>query len=302
MDVPEIPERLEKAIIFLRGEDDGRTWLAALPSRMASYADRWDLQLHEVAEGGAMSCCVYCSTPDGTPAVLKIPVDETAGRSEALLLDHWASSSASPDVLHRDNESGVFLMSRILPGATAWAAEGPEDSRRFGDLLTRLNPPDAPPAPSLKDLADIAEMRLDWARDRFADPRYANDVASIKDAETVLSTLLATTTTHHVLHADLQAKNILTSPNHWHAIDPMGATGDINAEAALWIAIQDGPTTIEDRLTELSPHPLLSPPRLRAWTYVLATAEYRPYLPPSAVRIEGFLSQRAPAELTACLR
>ncbi|GAA3243993.1 hypothetical protein [Actinocorallia longicatena] len=81
-------------------------------------------------------------------------------------------------------------------------------------LLTRLNRSDTSPAPALKDLAEITEMRLDWVRERFADPRYANEVASIKDAEDVLATLLATTTTQHVLHADLQAKNVLTGPDH----------------------------------------------------------------------------------------
>ncbi|GAA3240578.1 hypothetical protein [Actinocorallia longicatena] len=86
---------------------------------------------------------------------------------------------------------------------------------------------------------------------------------------------------------------------HWYAIDPMGATGDINAEAALWVAIQDGPATIEDRIAELSLHPLLDAVRLRAWTYVLAVAEYRSYLPTSAVRIEDFLGPCNPTALAA---
>ncbi|MGI8333711.1 aminoglycoside phosphotransferase family protein [Actinomadura scrupuli] len=156
-----------------------------------------------------------------------------------------------PEDLEQANGSGVFLMTRILPGTTAWATDGPDNSRKFGDLLRRLHHPGLPAGPRLKDMAEIAEMRLDWARERFADPRYANDIASIKDAERVLDALLRTTTTRHVLHADLQAKNILRGPDDWFAIDPLGATGDLNAEAALWMAIQDGPATTEDRLNEL---------------------------------------------------
>lgn len=291
MKVPEIPEQLTKAIIFLRGEDDGRAWLAALPRRIRLYAKRWNLQLESIATGGAMSCCVFCTTSDGAPAVLKIPVDEPSGLSEMRQLERWDGSGAAPRILERANGSGVFLMSRVLPGSTAWAVNGPEDSRRYADLLRHLNQRGLPDGPRLKDLAEVAEMRLGWARERFADPRYANDIASIKDAERVLDVLLRTTTTRHVLHADLQAKNILQGPDGWYAIDPLGAIGDINAEAALWVAVQDGPATAEDRLTELSDHELLDPVRLRAWTFVLSVAEYRPYLPPSAHRIESFLAQ-----------
>jgi streptomycin 6-kinase len=297
MKVPEIPERLTKAIIFLRGESDGQAWLAALPRRISLYAKRWNLQLESIADGGAMSCCVFCTTHDGLPAVLKIPVDESSGLSEMRQLERWGGSGAAPKVLERANGSGVFLMSRILPGTTAWPINGPEDSREYGDLLRRLNRPDLPNGPRLKEVAEIAEMRLDWARERFADPRYANDIPSIADAERVLDALLRTTIIRRVLHADLQAKNILQGPNGWYAIDPLGAIGDLNAEAALWAAIQDGPTSTEGRLDELSDHELLDPDRLRAWTFVFSVAEYRPYLPPSAHRIEGFLAQADPEDM-----
>jgi streptomycin 6-kinase len=301
MNVPEIPERLVKAIVFLRGEDEGRAWLAALPRRIRLYASRWGLELESIAEGGAMSCCVFCTTSAGVPAVLKIPVDEPSGLSEMRQLERWGTSGAAPKILEQANGSGVFLMTRILPGTTAWAIDGPDDSRKFSDLLRRLNNPDLPAGPRLKDMAEIAEMRLDWARERFADPRYANDIASIKDAERVLDALLRTTTSRHVLHADLQAKNVLRGTDRWFAIDPLGAVGDLNAEAALWVAIQDGPASTEDRLNELHDHESLDANRLRAWTFVLSVAEYRPYLPPSAHRIEHFLAQADPDDLINCV-
>ncbi|MFI5718222.1 hypothetical protein [Nocardia sp. NPDC051750] len=97
---------------------------------------------------------------------------------------------------------------------------------------------------------------------------------------------IRTTPARHVLHAAPQAKNVLQGATDWHTIDPLGAIGDINAEAALWVAIQDGPATVADRLGELTDHPLLDRHRLPAWTYVLSVAEYRSYLPASALRIE----------------
>ena len=247
-----------------------------------------------------MSCCVFCTAFDGTPTVLKIPVDAPAGLSEVRRLQRWAACGATPKVLEHASRSGVFLMTRILPGTTAGATGGPGDSRDYGNLLRRLQHPSLPPALRLKDMAEVAEMRLEWARERFADPRYANDIASpesIKDAERVLDVLLRSTTARHVLHADLQAKNILHGPGGWFAIDPLGAIGDLNAEAALWVAVQDGPTGIQRRLEELRGHEALDPDRLKAWAFVLSVAEYRPHLPSSARRIERFLTRTDPDDL-----
>ena len=79
--------------------------------------------------------------------------------------------------------------------------------------------------------------------------------------------------------------------DRWYAIDPLGAIGDLNSEAALWATIQDGPTSITDRLAELSSDPLLDPARLKAWAFVFAIAEYRPYLPLAAQRMAEFLAK-----------
>lgn len=303
MTVPLVPERLEKAIIFLRGEEDGRVWLDALPDRIASYAGRWDLRLESIADSGAMSCCVYAATGDGMATVLKIPVDQQSGTTEMAMLDRWSASGATPEILHSDEESGVFLMSRIVPGEIAWPVHGASDSKQFGELLSRLNAPGLPEPPELKDLADIAWMRIDWARERFADERYAEGVERfgatmrLAEAEQLLELLLRTSLERHVLHADLQAKNILQGPGSWYTIDPLGAVGDINAEAGLWVAIQDGPASIPDRLGELGGHSLLDEGRLRAWTYFFAVAEYRPYLPVSGDRMELFVQAMDPAEI-----
>ncbi|WP_406237542.1 aminoglycoside phosphotransferase family protein [Nocardia sp. NBC_01009] len=303
MIVPAIPNRLEKAIIFLRGEQDGRSWLDALPARIANYARQWDLALDSIADSGAMSCCVYCTAPNGTPAVLKIPVDQESGHTEMALLERWAAANSAPAVLQRASTSGVFLMTRIIPGAIAWPDNDGTDSTQFGELLTQLNQPHLPEPPELKDLADIAHMRMDWARERFADPQYAEAMkrfgatTHLAHAENVLDALLRTSSARHVLHADLQAKNILQGPSTWYAIDPLGAVGDINAEAALWIAIQNGPTSISERLDHLNSHPLLDHVRLCAWTFVFAVAEYRPYLPAPAERIEIFIENVDPMRI-----
>ncbi|MFE5474843.1 aminoglycoside phosphotransferase family protein [Nocardia sp. NPDC056541] len=296
MNVPTIPERLEAAIIFLRGEDDGRAWLGALPAQLAAYAERWGLDLESIADNGAMSCCAYCTVVEsGHAAVLKIPVDIEAGNTEMQMIDRWAAGNAAPSVLQHDVDTGVFLMTRIVPGTVAWPGGDSAESASYGLLLSRLNSADLPEPPALKDLADVVQMRMGWARERFDDPRFADSIQRIDgnrhlaDARVVADELLRTTERPRVLHADLQAKNILQGPGLWYTIDPLGAIGDVNAEAALWVAIQDGPRTIAERLVDLADHPLLTPNRLLAWTYVLAVAEYRPYLQPSGERIVEFI-------------
>ncbi|MFD3596340.1 aminoglycoside phosphotransferase family protein [Nocardia sp. NPDC058640] len=296
MNVPTIPERLEAAIIFLRGEDDGRAWLGTLPDQLARYAEQWGLELESIADNGAMSCCAYCTeTETGRSAVLKIPVDLEAGNTEMQMINRWAAGNAAPAVLRQDTNTGVFLMTRIVPGTVAWPGGDPVESASFATLLSRLNAPDLPEPPALKDLADVIEMRMGWARERFDDPRFADAIQRIDgnrhlaDAQVVIDKLLTTTEQPRVLHADLQAKNILQGPDLWYTIDPLGATGDVNAEAALWVAIQDGPRTIDGRIDDLAAHHLLTPNRMRAWAYVLAVVEYRPYLPGSGDRIEQFI-------------
>jgi len=296
MTVPVIPERLEKAILFLRGEQDGRLWLDALPDRIAHYAREWKLALDSVADSGAMSCCVYATTHDGTAAVLKLPMDQASGATEVGLLGRWSAADGAPEILECDDESGVFLMTRIVPGDIVWPTGGPDDSAKFGELLLRLNADGLPETAELADLSVVTGTRIGWARDRFADPRYAEAMAAfdatrrLAAAEEVLDRLLRTTTERHILHADLQAKNILEGPGHWYTIDPLGAVGDINAEAGLWVAIQDGPATIATRLEQLNRHPLLDENRLQAWTYAFAVIEYRSYLPLSGERMIEFIS------------
>lgn len=127
--------------------------------------------------------------------------------------------------------------------------------------------------------------------ERFGAPTH------LARAEQLLELLLGSSSERRVLHADLHAKNILQGPGSWYTIDPLGAVGDINAEAGLWVAIQDGPVSIPDRLGELPAHPLLDENRLYAWTYVFAIAEYRSYLPASGDRMESFVKTVNPAEI-----
>jgi streptomycin 6-kinase len=289
--LPEIPERLTKAIIFLRGQENGAAWMQALPHRAQAYARRWGLELLEIAEGGAMSCCIFCITAEGAEAVLKIPFDANSGRLESRSLKRWARTGGSPDVKRTSSRSGVYLMERVRPGTTASPTGLPSDSQRFCDLITRMTRDELGSMRRLETIETGVRTRFDWARERFRVPGYEPEMARFSAAEQLLANLTETTRRTHVLHGDLQSKNILVSTAEtWQAIDPLTCRGDLNAEAALWAVVQEDDSTIEERVLQLSECRLLDEDRLRAWCFVYGIVEYRGYMETAAKRIRAFTS------------
>jgi streptomycin 6-kinase len=64
--------------------------------------------------------------------------------------------------------------------------------------------------------------------------------------ERLLEVLLATSSAPHIIHGDLQFKNILVGAHgNWQAIDPFTCRGDINAETALRAVVQRDESSVE---------------------------------------------------------
>lgn len=295
-----IPEKLVRAILFLRGQEDGSRWLADLPGILDHYSSVWGATFEVISDGGAMSACAL-GTQGGQGVVLKVPVDAQMGRSEGQLLDYWAPTGVVPAVIERDAETGVFLMERISPGDTQYPRSGVTDSERYGDLISRLCQPGLVNPPAVRTLGEVMDMRIGWCKERFEGDGYEGVSVLLPFALDMLGELQLSfdPSMSRMLHADLQAKNVLGRGGRYIAIDPMGAWGDLNAEVALWIAIQDGSTSILRRVEEMSSHHLLDPTRLAAWTYVLSIVEYRRHESVHAQRIEEYLSVVDPRLLMA---
>lgn len=285
-----ISPRMRTAIRYLRGDEDGDAWLDDLPRRIADACARWDVRPRAVADDGAMSCCVFVETPDGEAAVVKIPHEPAAGRSEARALTHWSPASGTPAVMAADHLTGEVLMERIQPGTTAYPAPGPESSRSLLDLIDRLQA--AGPGRDVTEvqLESIVSMRLDWAEERFTALACTEGLELVDAARGVARGLLATAGPSVLLHGDLQPKNILVGEGDlWYAIDPFACHGEVAADVAFWCVMQDSPTSVADRLAQTQV-PERSQERTRAWAQVFALAELRPHLVTWAERQARYLA------------
>ena len=288
-----IPARLVAAITFLRGEDDGLAWLRGLDRTSRDYADRWRLRLESIALGGAMSCCIFATSADGAPLVLKIPVDGDAGRLEAAVVGLWARTGGAPAVVEADPDAGGFLMSRVLPGDTYTGLDpaGIDGGvAAIVDLANRLGPVTPPDGLPVPDLRSVFEARLEWARARFADTDAAALAPPLDRAADLLGELLVSQAESVLLHADLQAKNVLVGPEgRLYAIDPLCARGERLSDLAMWAVLQDTAVPIDEVLEALSVRANLDLGRLRSWAYVIACLELRPLQPSRFARQVAFI-------------
>jgi hypothetical protein len=66
--------------------EDGRSWLAGLPSLVEELRERWSLRLEAPFPGGSCSWVAPAALPDGSRVVLKVgwPHREAAGEGIAL--------------------------------------------------------------------------------------------------------------------------------------------------------------------------------------------------------------------------
>lgn len=289
-----IPDSMRAAVHFLLGEADGNAWLDALPAAWTRYARRWDLALDAILTGGQMSCVLLCHDTVGNQLILKIPVDPVVGIREVAALTAWGPTGAAPHVHHHDPDTGVIVMTYVPPGDIE-----AQDPHALAVLLDRLA--NARFTPELfPDLRTNVDMRLRWARDRFAIPDYAEGARFLAPAQEVADQLLADSPRHHLLHGDLQPKNIHGgSPagnGRLTALDPLAVTGDQHFDGAFWCVMRPGPASIQDNLTELSrAWTRCDPDRLHTWATVVAALEFRPYQQHRRDQFLQFLTHARPA-------
>ncbi|MGW4040029.1 aminoglycoside phosphotransferase family protein [Streptomyces sp. NPDC004778] len=228
----EIPQRLVASYATGFGEE-GRAWIAELPSLAADLLERWQLRRDGVVRSGQASLVLPVLRPDGTRAVLKLqlPREETAA---ALIgLRAW-NGDGMVRLLDHDPASSSMLLER-LDGARTLASVDDDDMAMgiLAGLHARLV---AVPAPQgLRGLGEVAAAMLEQvpqAVARLTDPAdrdllggWASAVADLADDPG-----------DRLLHWDLHCDNVLAAEREpWLAIDPEPLAGDPGFD--LWPAL-----------------------------------------------------------------
>ncbi|MFJ9323561.1 aminoglycoside phosphotransferase family protein [Streptomyces globisporus] len=232
MAVGEIPQRLVASYATGFGEE-GRAWIAGLPSLAADLLERWQLRRDGAVRSGQASLVLPVLRPGGTRAVLKLQLSREETAAALIGLRTW-NGDGMVRLLDHDPASSSMLLER-LDGARTLASIDDDDVAMgiLADLHARLV---AVPAPQgLRGLGEVAAAMLEQAPQavaRLTDPAdrdllrgWASAVAELADEPG-----------DRLLHWDLHYDNVLAAEREpWIAIDPEPLAGDPGFD--LWPAL-----------------------------------------------------------------
>jgi len=260
--IPQIPTRLE----WLKASQAGAEWLAALPDRVESCIERWDLRLGPPFPSAYTSLTVPARRPDGADVVLKIPFPHRESEHETLALERWDGDGA---IRLLDNEPalGAFLIERCVPGMPLSST----DQDAALDVLVTLLPRLWKPVPDLpfRALADEAAWWASHLRQDWESAGRPFDQRLVDAALDVLNSLPGSQGEQVLLHQDLHGDNVLSAHREpWLAIDPKPLAGEREFGLAPIVrSFELGPTRgdVRHRLDRLSSDLGLDRERARLW-------------------------------------
>ncbi|MFD9835479.1 aminoglycoside phosphotransferase family protein [[Kitasatospora] papulosa] len=227
----EVPHHLAASYVAAFGEE-GRAWVARLPSLAANMLERWDLERDGIARFGEASV-VLPVLRHGTPAVLRLQMPRQETTAAVIGLRTW-NGKGIVRLLDHDPLSSSMLLER-LDATRTLASVNVDDMAMttLAELLARLV---AVPAPrGLRGLGDIASEMADQA------PRAIMKLVDPVDRQLLRNWAsavaeLAGEPGDRLLHWDLHYDNVLAAQREpWIAIDPEPLAGDPGFD--LWPAL-----------------------------------------------------------------
>lgn len=263
-----IPRRLA---LNCRQTPERAAWLEGLPELLCALESRWSMRLGEPFDGEDGSCAWVAPAllADGTSAVLKAGMPHLEGEHELAGLRFW-NGDPTARVLRGDEQRGVMLLERCVPGTPLRRLPEPEQDAFIAGLLRRLwRVPVAPHA--FRPLADLLRH---WSSEVLeAQDRWA-DAGLVRDGLQLFEELPRTAKQSVLLAADLHAGNVLRAEREpWLVIDPKPFMGDpaydvtqhlINCER-----LHTGPLELIRRIADLLE---LDRERVRLWMFARAAA------------------------------
>ncbi|GGQ30262.1 aminoglycoside phosphotransferase family protein [Streptomyces sp. MMS20-AI2-20] len=232
LEAVEVPQCL--AVSYARGfGEEGRAWIAGLPTLAAEFLDRWELKRDGAVGAGEASLVLPVLRRNGTRAVLKLQMPREETTAALIGLRTW-NGDGMVRLLDHDPETSTMLLERLNAARTLTSVE--DDDAAMGilaELQARLVRVPAPQG--LRSLGDItAEMleKVPTAVEALADRAdrqllrgWASAVAELADEPG-----------DRMLHWDLHYDNVLAAQREpWLAIDPEPLAGDPGFD--LWPAL-----------------------------------------------------------------
>jgi streptomycin 6-kinase len=255
--------------------EDGRAWIAQLPTLAAAYLDRWELTTDGPVTSGAVALIIPVACRDGCKAVLKLqPVDDETG-GEPAALQAWAGHGAVR-LLEHDPSSGAMLLERL--DASRDLSTMLDDfaaAKIIAELLVQLNSVPAPPG--MRRLSDVAAATLAGTPEaiRLAEDRDEGQL--LINCAARFEELIKDSLDNRLLHWDLHYFNTLSTldaDRRWKAIDPKPLSGESGFELlpALWnrwddlVGTGDLPRALLRRFDLMTDVMGLDRSRAAAWT------------------------------------
>ena len=259
-------------LLRLEENEEGRAWLAALPSLVAECAEQWDLEPGDAFPGSNIALALAVRRRDGSPAVLKIQLAGLESEHEAAALAHWDGDGAVR-LLEHDPARRALLLERAEPGTYLSETGSDHAFEVLTALLPRLWKPAGPPFRTLADeSAWWASYLVDeWERTGRPFARRLLDAA--RDA---LETLPASQGELVLVHQDLHGHNVLRAEREpWLAIDPKPLLGEREFALAPIIRSSElghGRAAVVARLDRLCADLRLDRERARLWALAQTVA------------------------------
>lgn len=213
--------------------DGGTAWLEELPNLLERYQQRWSISIQEPFTL-SYNYAAPATRADGTPVVLKAGVVCPELLCEIATLRHY-NGHGIVRLLEADQQDGVMLLERLLPGTPLFEVNDDEQATRIAAEVMQkfwLPPPAEHSFPHVSDWA----KGMGRLREEFGGGVGPFSPHLVEMAETLFAELLGSMAEPVLLHGDLHHWNILSAERApWLALDPKGIVGEPAYEVGAWL-------------------------------------------------------------------
>jgi streptomycin 6-kinase len=228
----ELPQAYRDMPRWWSGE--GRSWLDALPSLVASQLDRWHLQPDGELMHGSHAIAVPVRRGDECLVLRLSPPDQDVTAHVRAL--RWWDGHGVVRMLEAEPERGAMLLARL--GKSLDSVPVDEAMAILGATIRRLAIPAPVDVPATEDLIRerLPELEPEWERLGRPFPR------SVLDEAITVAARLVDCRSDDAVNGDLHSGQVLRDgPNAWAVVDPVLMRGDIAYDLgrALWTRIDD---------------------------------------------------------------